>query len=375
MVWLLLAVAILSPAQSRDTLRGRMEAIEAMPAEARDAAVRALLDSAGATPIVSGEEALFLAKGIGVLRVVGDFNSGGGDPSAGLMKPVPATAWAYRLERFRRDARIEYRIAHGEAPGSRDPHNPHTATTFGEEISVLRMPGYAAGPSMAGALLAGRLETVVLRSRALDNNRLVTMYVPANQTAAPVPIVYFGDGSLYLNELRAHEVIDALVESRSIPPIVAVFVPPVVRRDEYRRSEPFRTMMVSELVPLVEERTRAGGARARRFLVGSSRGGLMSLDLALAHPSVFAGAGLLSPALTGTDVLTDAAATSAMPLRVVIVEAEYDREWRADAAAADKVLRQAGHTVVRWPVPDGHNPTAWRAALPALLRALLTPAR
>lgn len=61
-------------------------------------------------------------------------------------------------------------------------------------------------------------------------------------------------------------------------------------RDHPERGEFVETMIVRELLPLVEAELRAGGKRSSRFVAGFSMGGAGACYLSLKYPDLFAGA-------------------------------------------------------------------------------------
>lgn len=342
---------------------------DGLPDDQRHAAIGRYLEQHG-SPVVRDGHVLFVAEGDAV-ALHGDFNAWGELPDSAAMLRIGQTRWLYRIERFTADARIEYCFAAGDECNP-DPHNRRRVATFGREMAELRMPAFRAPPMQSGPLVAGRLATFVHDSASLGNQRLVTVYVPtAADTTSGLPIVYFGDGQQYIDDIKAPEILDSLIRSGAVPPAFAVFVPPVSRSSEYRGNEAHRRMLAFEIVPYVQARFSPGSSREKRYLVGSSRGALMALDLVTAYPDVFGNVALISPAIRSSDVLGRIAAPPA-PTRVVIAEGEYDLAWAADAVAVRDRLRAMGYETTHRVYPDGHSPTAWRHVLHWLLPALLS---
>jgi enterochelin esterase family protein len=120
--------------------------------------------------------------------------------------------------------------------------------------------------------------------------RRVVIYRPARMNA-PLPIVYFHDGSLMIDKGGVPQILDRLVASGRLGPLVAVFVDPVSRADDYRADRTFREWFVRELVPVVE--SALPFPPTRRAVIGVSRGATAAIDLAWQHPDVFNRCGLL----------------------------------------------------------------------------------
>ncbi len=73
-------------------------------------------------------------------------------------------------------------------------------------------------------------------------------------TATTYPTVYFQDGSEYISLGKAVNVIDNLLDSSKIQPVIAVFVKPNNRDVEYQGSlrNQYRLFFVNELVPYID---------------------------------------------------------------------------------------------------------------------------
>ena len=346
---------------------GLLQRLAAAVPERRAPAVEQYLNLFGRAPLIEGDTAIFLAEGDAALapRVVGDFTDAGeyGVPlTDGVMTRIDGTDWYYLKLPLEPDARIQYQIAYGDVRRA-DPRNPRHVTSFGVEMSELRMPAYRPPPETSPdpTIPSGRVETRDFASRVLGNTRTVHVYVPAGYVAstARYPVAYFGDGTTYLDQAKLPLVLDHAIVYATVRPLIAVLVDPVNRREEYRGNPDYRRFVVEELVPFVDRTYRTIDAPEARVVVGSSRGALAAVDLAFHEPGVFGFAVALSPALRPTDIIGAIEKSDLKPVRFHVVGSLYDAEWLPDARRLRDVLSARGYDVVYKEIPEGHDVLAW----------------
>jgi len=365
-----LMLAGLIEAGSFDALRARL------PAEgtAGDTDVVAFVTRAGGTPVIEGDEGIFLVRGAPgkALRLVGDFNGWGEDgPEAGRLEPLAGTSFFFAKVRLRDDARVEYLIER-DGREELDPLNPSTVDGFAEPHSELRMPVYRAPRSHASEAESpkGRVVSFDHASPTLGNSRRVHVYLPPGHEQDPgrrYPEAWFGDGTLYVERVFVPRILDHLIAARSIEPVVAVLVDPVERRVEYTAHEGYRRMMVSELVPRVAREFPVEGRAQRRLVAGGSRGGLAAIDLALAHPDVFALCGAWAPAVAPRPVADLLEGRRVPGSRFFLIEALYDPAWGPDAPALREGLTALGAEARLVQIPEGHTLATWRGVIDDVL--------
>jgi enterochelin esterase-like enzyme len=397
-----------SPAGSFAT-RTLVERIESLPPDRRESAIETLVRDRG-TPLVDRDGALFLVQAAEdrTPRIVGDFNgwpdvSQGGE--GGRMRPVPGTRWFALGVRLHAAARIEYLVHWGGTSLDTDPGNPRVVAGIDRSYSELRMSGYVEPdafkqrwPEPRGAVTTFRIgsgattgmpfgdrerEGATGRDAAPSlltdrrtgrvhspEGRVVHVYTPPGyeRSTARYPVVYFGDGSHWVKLGEAPRILDVAIAAGRIRPVIAVFADPRDRHAEYSGSRDYRRQVIAELIPWVESRYRVETGRAGRAIVGSSRGGLMAVDLALAHPDAFAWCGALSPATQPIDVSALARTARRGDVRFVITGAAYDARWVGDARRLHEVLIAHGFSSRYVESPEGHSYGTWRAQLDAMLR-------
>ncbi|HUP59923.1 MAG TPA: alpha/beta hydrolase-fold protein [Thermoanaerobaculia bacterium] len=161
---------------------------------------------------------------------------------------------------------------------------------------------------------AGRLE------RIAGLPRYVTLYLPPGYDERGdrrYPVLYMQDGqNLFEGERayipgqswRLHEAADRAIGERTALPMIIAGIDHAgtARIDEYTptrdprlsgggRADDYARMLLEEIKPAIDARFRT--IPADNAIGGSSLGGLVSLYLALEHPTVFRAAAVMSPSV------------------------------------------------------------------------------
>ena len=158
-------------------------------------------------------------------------------------------------------------------------------------VELPRAPHHSELSPRRGAA-AGRLEEHLFRSRVLKDERKLWVHVPAGvEPGLPhLRVALFFDGFVYAHVMAAPTIIDNLVASRRIPPVLSVFIgwPMRGRSPELCFPSPaFGRFLVNELLPWVERRFGVRLAADRTMLAGASCGGLSALHWAVEYPEHF----------------------------------------------------------------------------------------
>lgn len=153
---------------------------------------------------------------------------------------------------------------------------------------------------LAGSALAGTITTNAFDSPTLGRTWAFNVYLPDGYEGSNLEyaVIYLlhGTGGNEASWDEGMNVIDDLVTSGAIPPVIAV-APASGRSWWVDTIEPFETAFVEDLIPHVDATFRTIEDRAGRAVVGLSMGGYGALRYALVHSEVFRAATLLSPAL------------------------------------------------------------------------------
>lgn len=384
LVLLVLAVAgCTGEPQSWAALKKQLPGMES---EQRDAAVEKFIAARGGTPIVENQTRLvFLARDVnGVTpRVVGDFNAWaatpqGYDAAIGKMTRIDGTTWSYLESTAYTNARVEY-VLFVETEAAADPMNPRKVQAYAGSRSEVRMPFWVANPEVddEAAVPAGELLAETVVSRALLGQRRLWSYLPPGYSAATdtlYPVMYVLDGANYVEKMDVPRILDRLIARKAIPPLIAVFLEPGDRQEEYTRNPRWRTFITSELVPQIDQRFRTFPAPDHRIILGSSLAAYGAVDLAVEFPSVFGLCAAIAPPEQTASVIANQprARAAAVSIRFFVMGGVYDA--MVDGARRLRTTLDGVNAPVTYlEVPEGHNSNTFRAHLDDAIKALLTP--
>ena len=271
-----------------------------LPTEQRQAAVDSFLTVTSEYPVIEqGTLAHFIYTGTpSSVSVPGDAN--GWSTSAYAMTRVQGTTLWYCSRSFESDARLDYKFVVNGSSWILDPRNPHQVSGGFGPNSELRMPAYVPAPEIQyyPAIGHGALRDTTWYSVYLGNYRTVRIYTPPGYDASTdsFAVAYFHDGLEYVSLASAHNTIDYLIAEERIEAIIAVFIPPVNRTEEYAGSQvtAFSQFIVNEIVPFIDSRYRTKRDPASRAVLGASYGGNISLWLGYHYPGTFGNVGAYS---------------------------------------------------------------------------------
>jgi enterochelin esterase-like enzyme/HSP20 family molecular chaperone IbpA len=260
-----------------------------------------VLKAVGA-PMIDGADVHFIYYGSDARHValVGEFNQW--SPRGIDMTRLQDTGLFYHTMQVRGPARIEYKfIVDGE--WVTDPFCPNAIDNgIGEQNSSFVVGDFHEPPELEvnPAIAHGRVEEFDFESKGLNNHRRVYVYLPpsyATEATSQFSTLYVHDGGEYLTRARLATVLDNLIHSGDVVPLIAVMVDPVDRGREYWANEEYACFTEQELVPHIDRRYRTLARREARGVMGASLGGLISTYLALSRPHLFSKVGGQSSAL------------------------------------------------------------------------------
>src|SRR3990172_3306262 len=116
-----------------------------------------------------------------------------------------------------------------------------------------------------------------MESRIRGNRRKILVYLPAGYEESSdrrYPTAYFGDGSDYVSRVPVPRILDHAISRGTVRPLVAVFIEPMPRSEEYRMNEDYGRFVAEELVRWINSHYRTIASAEARAVLGGSRGGL-----------------------------------------------------------------------------------------------------
>jgi enterochelin esterase-like enzyme len=209
--------------------------------------------------------------------------------------PVPSGRHAYKL------------VAFDGATWSLDPDNP----AFAYDDFAGNADGRNNVLDTPDSGLGHLVELDQACSTTLANCRAVTAYLPPGYDApesagARYPVLFMHDGQNVWDDhdccfghtgWEINVTLDAEIAARRVAPVVVIAADHSANRNnEYgldaATTAAFIQFQVGELQPHALAQVRGDGGRA--YLAGSSLGGLVSMEIGLHHPDVYAGIASLS---------------------------------------------------------------------------------
>jgi enterochelin esterase-like enzyme len=309
------------------------------------------------------------------------------------MEQVPGTDLYYTRIHARADARIEYFfITDDRQIPFADPLNGYRVN-YGVWISSeLAMPAYVRDPLFEPFMTGkpGSFDRVVghvLNSSVMGYSRIIHVYLPSGygEENSRYPVIYFQDGSDYIEFAYVPHVLDQLIGQKRIRPVIAVFVTPPNRHQpempnrmtEYGMNNDYVAFFTDELVSFIDSEYRTISDPAERLVVGDSYGGLISLYIALCRPEIFGAAYSQSGYVSfQNDKLISLFQSSPVkPVRLFVDVGLYERNVGAlflPAGETDflegnrrfnQVLESKGFEHVYREYPEGHTWGNWRGHL------------
>jgi hypothetical protein len=187
--------------------------------------------------------------------------------------------------------------------------------------------------------------------------------------------VLFHDGLEYFNDGHLDNVLDNLISENRIQPVIAVFVPPKQRNDEYafNLTSQFESFILDELMPVIDSKYRTKDDPSCRAMVGYSYGGLIATQICYNHPEIFGLCAPQSPSYVPKDyeVYRNVINGVKKNIKFYIDWGFYDFRNPTDIMEKAILLRNnllvLGYEVLSNQWPEGHNIGNWRAHVDNIL--------
>jgi enterochelin esterase family protein len=254
-------------------------------------------------PFIEDSTANYLLRGYySSVEIAGDFNNSNAFLSYYDLSLLSGTNLFYYSANYELNARLDYQFRVNGSIVLLDNENPDSLLGYYGYRSELAMPEYIQpweinyDPNIPH----GSVIESSLYSSIVDRTYQLKIYLPPEYHSSSIdyPTVYFQDGFSYTDWGSAVNVLDNIIAAEKIEPIIAVFVKPNDRNEEYAfglRDE-YRLFFVNELVPYIDNLYRTITTPDKRLVLGDSYGGNISTLISYNHPDVFGKCGLHSAA-------------------------------------------------------------------------------
>jgi enterochelin esterase family protein len=254
-----------------------------------------------------------------------------------------------------------------------DPENPNTVLGGFGPNSELAMPEYVQPweINFNPNIQHGTIQNKSIFSTHLNATHQLKIYLPAGYNDAQTyPTVYFQDGFEYVDLASTKNVIDNLIDSNKIDPVVAVFVKPNNRNEEYAFSKrnQYRLFFVEELVPFIDSVYNTIQDPNQRLVLGDSYGGNISALISYNHSNVFGLCGLHSGALQPNNYEA---------YNLIVNGEKKDIKWNSVWGTYEGLyqnmrnlrdsLISKGYEIKWLELPEGHSWGLWRATIDYML--------
>jgi enterochelin esterase family protein len=344
-------------------------------------AIDAFIDRNG-SPIVEGPTITFLFRGRADEVRLRHFVYG--LPSSQRFRHIGGTDLWYLSLEVPRGSRIEYKLEHelhGMTRLIRDPLNKRISHDPYGANSVCFATGYHT-PDWTKhdpATREGIVEDVTIASAAFGGDRNVKVYLPARMRATKrLPVLVCFDGEDYVRFAKMKTVLDNLIHSYEISPMIVVLTQSPDRMTEYAANDVNSRFVVEELLPFIEERYPARGRPKDRGLMGASLGAVASFHAAYRNPGVFGNLLLQSGSFAFTDIgktqkspvmepvvafVNELRAEPGRPVERIFVSCGTYESLIYENRSLVPLLQSTGMDVKYVEAKDGHNWDNWRDRL------------
>lgn len=317
---------------------------------------------------------LYRSKDNLTIKVAGDFTEW--SPSSSNFNLIEGTDLYYSVYRFTETARLDYKlIINGN--WILDPNNPYYCYGGFGPNSELAMPKYIRPWEINtyANTKKGTLQTFTIASTNTGKTYTCRIYLPfdySSNTNKYYPTVYINDGDEYINLAQSKNILDNLIDSSLIPSVIAVFVVPTNRNDEYAFAfkEKYSKFIIDELVSYIDNNYRTIKSPGKRAIVGTSLGGNISGYISFNYPDKFGLSGWHSPAfwVNNKEVVNLYTKNPKKDIKIYTVYGTY--EGNSISGIIPQMvdsLKKKGYQIGASVYDEGHSWGLWKATLDEIL--------
>ncbi|MHA2276002.1 MAG: alpha/beta hydrolase-fold protein, partial [Candidatus Kariarchaeaceae archaeon] len=320
------------------------------------------------------------------VSIAGDFN--GWTPAVGSMVRLDSGYnFFYRGYNFESDARLDYKFVVG-SNWILDPENPNrVAGGFGDN-SELAMPIFVQPAEIVENAFVSHGQLTTITTNFPSVNPVVKVYTPPNYALDDnFSVVYFTDGSEYINLGSAINILDNLIYQDRITPIIAVFTDPYPSVSDrhlwYNCQNTDYVDYITLLVNHIDENYKTNTSSTARLHIGDSLGGQISVYLGLVKSDLFKNIGSHSGAFwdgssslgsIGCDIKQQVENVSAsLNLKMFFTAGKYESTIFMDTRAVQTSVHKKGWTCKAMYLNEGHSWGQWRHTLDNMLEFYFSP--
>lgn len=242
-------------------------------------------------PLVDGSDVTFVYRG-GADAVNLRCWISGLDTAQPLQALAGTDLWAATIE-LPKGSRIEYKFE-VSSEGARhlvlDPlndviaHDPFGANSVCQGFGYERPPWTMHNPEAR----VGKIETRQLQSKVFKGARELQVYLPARfRRNRRYPLLIVHDGRDYLQFADFKTVLDNLITSLEIPPMIVAMIQSPDRLHEYAGDDRHAGFLSEELLPFMIAEYPLIDEPASRAIMGASFGGVAALHAAWRYPELY----------------------------------------------------------------------------------------
>jgi len=342
--------------------------IMSVPEQERTAIADSFMLTVPSFPFIEEKSIVtFLYRGnANTITVPGDANYW--DSNGSPMIHIAGTNLWFAQSIFEPDARLEYKFIINNMQWIFDPLNLRKLNGNSE----IAMPDYVPPPEIEyqSGILHGTYKDSLFHSTVLGNSRRVRVYLPPSYSTAvkdSFPIILFHDGFDYYSCSSTNNILDNLISTNRIQSVIAIFVPPMDRDNEYAfdKTSQFETFIVNELMPVIDSKYRTKHDPDSRAMAGYSLGGVISTQICSNNPDKFGLCAAFSPAYypKGNEVERNFENGPKKNLKFYIDWGLYEPYFRPDAIIMKDNLVAQGYNPVWHQWNEGHTCGNWRSHL------------
>lgn len=330
-------------------------------------------------PFIEYTTANFVYRGnVATVAVASDFN--GWSSTSHLMMKLDGTNFFYFSKSFESNGRLDYKFVLNGSNWILDPENRNQILGGFGANSELAMPEYTQPWEIKykASIPRGSIRTKNIYSSNVASTFQLQIYLPPgyDSLSSGYPTVYFQDGFEYINLAFGVNVLDNLIDSNKIQPLIAVFVKPNNRNDEYAglKRDQYRLFFVNELVPFIDSTYNTIASPEKRLVMGDSYGGNISALISYNHADVFGNCGIHSGAFQPNNYEAFNLIVNGQKknIKIVSIWGSYESLFSNMRTFRDVCINK-GYQFYWNELPEGHSWGLWRATIDNILINIFPP--